>query len=109
MYIAANRAPSMPRKDSGMQRDESTPTAIDLPSSLDVCEPQRMLWKVRACECPELVISECPAMTDVDWVGDAMDSFTPPALRTHSGNSITFFRDYRKFHDLLMRIVLDGR
>ena len=109
MHIAANRARFLPRTDSGTRRDESTTDAIDLPSSLNVCEPQRMLWKVSACECPDLVEVDSPVMTDVLWTGDAMESFTSPALLACSGDSITFFRDYRKFYDLLMRIVLDGR
>jgi len=109
MHIAENRVRPSPSADSRIEQIDSRTDTTDIFAVLETCQPQRMLWKVRACECPGLEESAIPIETGIPRLGDAMNSYKKSAFWTGSSDSITFFRDYRKFQSLMMRVILDGR
>lgn len=109
MHIAGHRLHHSPSATSMIEQNDRRTDTVDISVTLNVCQPQRMLWKVRACEHPSLEESASPIDKEIPRMGDAISSYKKPAFWTGSIDSITFFRDYRRFQSILMRVVLDGR
>jgi hypothetical protein len=71
------------------------------------CVRERMLWKAAAPPQPECKPPSVQLLDEIGLSGDPMAHFTAAQRVAPPSSATRYFGDYRKFHGLLMQIILD--